>query len=171
MRNLSATVSTAVAQDSTTPVYLVELGYAPAIRLSTVGDVSWNGQNWIDSGVEVRSIRQTKGGGQTASLRLLNHDNAYGALVLGNGIRDIPVDIYQLYGSDPYAVDDAEHLFSGVISGVPSIDDYVTMTLVSDGVLTARTPRVQLSSFLGEDMPIPGTRILWNGDSLVLESR
>jgi hypothetical protein len=76
-----------------------------------------------------------------------------------------------LYGAGPYAVDDAEHLFSGVINSVPSIGDYVTMNLVSDGVLTARTPRVQLSSFLGEDMPIPGTRILWNGDSLVLESQ
>jgi hypothetical protein len=93
-----------------------------------------------------------------------------GAVVLGDGIRDITADIYQLYGDSPHATGDAVHLFSGVIDSVPSIDDYVTLSLRSTGSAVAYAPRVRLASFIGDDMPTPGTRIQWNGDVLILES-
>jgi hypothetical protein len=93
-----------------------------------------------------------------------------GAVVLGDGIRDITADIYQLYGAAPHAAGDAVHLFSGVIDSVPSIDDFVTLSLRSTGSAVAHTPRVRLSLFVGDDMPTPGTRIQWNGDVLILES-
>lgn len=170
-RDLTAKVEAAVSQVTTSPIYLVSLGYATIIRLSTLGTINWNGQTWSDFGVEVKGIRYTRGGGQTASLRISNHDNAYSALILGEGIRDIPVSIYSLYGDAPHDVDDAEHVFQGVIDSVPSIGDFVDMRLVSEGVRTAWTPRIALSAFLGNDMPVPGTRIRWNGDTLVLESQ
>ena len=107
----------------------------------------------------------------TASISLPNHDGAYTAAILNEGIRDIPVNIYQLYGDTPFAADDAEHLFAGYIDSVPALDDYVTIALVSDGVRTALTPRIRLSEWLGDDMPVPGTRITWGGDTLILESR
>ncbi|MCG8004703.1 MAG: hypothetical protein JAY88_14785 [Candidatus Thiodiazotropha lotti] len=170
-RTLTAKVATAVSQLSTSPIYLVSLGYTTIIRLSTLGTVNWNGQTWSNFGVEVKGIRYTRGGGQTASLKIPNHDNAYSALILGEGIRDIPVNIYSLYGDEPYDVDDAQHVFQGVIDSVPSIGDFVDMHLVSEGVQTAWTPRIALSAFLGNDLPVPGTRIRWNGDTLVLESQ
>lgn len=170
-RTLTAKVSAAVSQAATSPIYLVSLGYAIPIRLSTNGTLTWNGQTWSDFGVEVKSIRYTSGGGQSASLRIINNDNSYSALILGEGIRDIAVDIYSLYGAAPYEAADAEHIFSGVIDSVPRIADHVEMNLVSEGVRTAWTPRLTLTQFLGNDMPVPGTRIRWNGDTLVLESQ
>lgn len=171
MRSLTAKVSTAINQPATSPIYLVSLGYATPIRLSTNGDITWNGQTWSDFGIEVKNIRYTNGGGQSASLRISNHDNSYSALILAEGIRDISVDIYSIYGAAPYAVDDAEHLFSGVIDDVPSIADFVEMRLISEGARTAWTPRITLSTFLGNNLPVPGTRIRWNGEVLVLESQ
>ncbi|MCU7917064.1 MAG: hypothetical protein KZQ95_01745 [Candidatus Thiodiazotropha sp. (ex Epidulcina cf. delphinae)] len=170
-RTVTAKVATAISQDTTTPIYLVYLGYTPAIRLSTLGDVTWNGRLWSESGVQVTSLKKSQGGGMSASLRLPNHDNSYGALVLGHGVRDIPVDIYKIYGDAPYDAADAVHIFSGVAVSAPSIDDYVTLLLISSGAMTAQTPRIPLSAWLGNDMPVPGTRISWAGDVLVLESR
>lgn len=170
-RSLSVNNASVVTQIGTEPIYLVSLGYTPIIRLCTNGTRSWNGYTWNDSGVEVVRLVRTEGGGQAAEIRLPNHDNAYGAVVLGKGIRDIPVDIYQLYGAEPHAVEDGEHLFSGYIDGVPSIDDFVILSLMSGGAFVRRTPRIPLSVFLGTNMPVPGTRITWAGDVLVLESQ
>lgn len=170
-RSLSAVVSSSVVQAGTVPIYLVSLGYTPIIRLSTNGTRVWNGQTWSDSGVKVSQLRRTSGGGQAGSIQLPNHDNGFGAIVLGAGIRDIPVDIYQVYGDAPHAAADAEHLFSGHIDAVPSIDDFVSMSLISAGAVVQRTPRITLATFLGSSMPVPGTRIVWAGDVLVLESQ
>lgn len=169
-RALSNVVSNAITQIGTEPIYLVSLGYMPIIRLCTNGTRAWNGYTWSDSGVEITRLIRTEGGGQAAEIRLPNHDNGYGAVVLGVGIRDIPVKIYQLYGAEPHAVDDGVLLFSGYIDAVPSIDDFVTLSLVSGGAFVRRTPNTALSAFMGTNMPVPGTRIAWAGDVLVLES-
>ena len=172
MRTLTTDVTTAIEADGTAPRYLVQLSYDPVIYLSTRETVTWNGQSWTGAtGVEVTSLNTGDGGSKTASISLPNHDSAYGALVLGDGIRDIAVNIYQLYGNAPFAIDDAVHLFAGEIESVPSIDDYVEMSLKSSGASVAYTPRVRLAAFIGDDMPVPGTRIQWNGDTLILEGQ
>lgn len=172
MRTLTTDVTTAIEADGTAPRYLIKLSYDPVIYLSTRETVTWDGQSWTGAtGAEVTSLSTSEGGSKTASISLPNHDAAYSALVLGDGIRDIAVDIYQLYGDSPFAADDAVHLFSGEIESVPAIDDYVDMSLKSSGAAVAYTPRVRLASFIGDDMPVSGTRIPWNGDVLILEAQ
>lgn len=172
MRSLTTDVITAISADGTAPRYLVKLGYSTVIYLSSRETVTWDGHTWSGSiGVDVESISTAQGGGQTATIRLPNHDATYSALVLGDGIREISADIYMLYGDAPFATADGVHVFSGQIDSVPSIGDWVTMTLRSSGGAISHTPRIRLSAFIGEDMPVPGTRIQWAGDVLVLEEQ
>lgn len=172
MRTLTTDVTTAIEANGNIPRYLIKLGYSPAIYLSTCETVTWDSQTWLGTiGAEVTSLSTGEGGAKTASISLANHDATYSALVLGDGIRGISADIYQLFGDSPFAADDAVHLFSGEIESVPSIGDYVDMSLKSSGASVAYTPRVRLSSFIGDDMPVAGTRIPWNGDVLILEAQ
>ena len=173
MRTVSASTEAAITSNGTEPRYLVRLGYSPVIYLSSRETVTWDGQSWTGAagGVAVDSISQSSGGGQTASIRLPNHDAAYAALVLGSGIREITADIYMLYGDAPFAADDGEHIFSGQIDSVPTIDDWVVMQLRSSGASVSSTPRIRLAAFIGDDMPVPGTRIQWAGDVLILEEQ
>ena len=170
MRTVSSKVSTATAQQVTAPHYLLALYFSTPLYLTSRDALVWDGLSWVTGDFSIGRLAPARGG-MGGELSLINHDNAYSAIVLGEEVRGRTVKIWGLYGEPPYAQDDPVPLFSGVISAVPRIGDEVVLSLTSERAVSTRVPDIPLSLFLGEDMPPPGTVIEWAGGTVTLGSR
>ena len=170
MRTLTAKVAAATAQTITAPHYLVALHFSTPLYLASRPGVVWNGISWVQGDFSVHNLT-TRRGGQQGEIRLVDHDGAYGAVVLNEEVRGAKVEIWALYGEPPYADEDPQPLFCGVVHGVPEIGDLVRLSLSTANGIASRLPNIPLAVFLGEDMPAPGTVIHWAGGSVVLEAR
>lgn len=169
MRTLSAALIAELGLDVTRPGYLVELQYSTVLRLSTLGDISWDGQSWSAFNVVVSGLTQDGKGFSTANLAVGNTDGGIGALVLNEGASDVPVNIWKVYAG---ATDsgDPVHVFSGVTDGTGSIDAaQVPFKLVSKGSQTLDSPRVFIGQLTGfHHLQPAGAKIPVGGETYVL---
>ncbi|MDB4312011.1 hypothetical protein N9937_01145 [bacterium] len=120
-KTVSAIISAAVEQDTTTPVYLIDMGWdvsSPDVNrlICTWGaDITWNSLTWAASGAAVKGLSVERG-----QLTLPNGDgDPWLALVNSQLARDRNIDIYEHHTStDSPSGSDAVLLFSGRMDGV-----------------------------------------------------
>lgn len=120
-KTVSGIIDAAVSQKTTTPVYLIDMGWdiaSPDVtrRIATWDtDITWNSQTWTASGATVKGLSVERG-----RLILPNGDgDPWLALVNGQLARDRDIDIYEHHTStaSPQG-SDAVLLFSGRMDGV-----------------------------------------------------
>lgn len=170
MRTLTAATEAAAALTVTTPAYLVELGFATTLRLSSRGDQSWDSQTWTGGRLgRVSGLGADGSGTQRGTLEIVNTDLAYSALILNEGAADKTCRIWAFYGDDPAASDPVE-VFNGVLDDADIGPDRVRLTLASENSRTLYSPRRFVGSGTGFNHLRPaGTRINWGGQVFVLE--
>lgn len=166
MKALTPALIAELALSVTRPGYLVELGFSATLRLSTMGDISYGGQNWAAADVRISGLGADGKGSNTARLTLGNTDGAYGALVLNEGAADIPVTIYACYAG---ASADAVQLFAGVADGADISEQTVTLTLAAQRNKTLYCPRVFIAKPAFNHLQPAGTKIVWGTETFVLE--
>ena len=173
-RSLTGAVNTAIGNAITQPGYLVQIGFSVALRLSSRGDVVWQGNTWLDWDIEVGGIDvDGTSSEQSGSLTLGNTDNVIGALLLVEGIAEKEVNIWKLYGDAP-AASDPVLMFSGVGDGYSLLPDAgkATITLEQQAAQTLYTPRRYITRSAGfSALPPVGTAIMWNGERFFLQRR
>jgi hypothetical protein len=169
-RTLTAPTEAAAALTVTTPAYLVELGYAAPLRLSSRQDQSWNGQTWTGGRLgRISGLAADGSGSQRGTLEIINTDLAYSALILNEGAADIACRIWMFYGNNPAASDPVE-VFNGVLDEADIAPDRVRLTLASENSRTLFSPRRFIGPGTGFNHLRPaGTRISWGGQVYVLE--
>lgn len=169
MRTLSANTQSEVSQPVTQPGYLVEIFFSVANRLSTRGDITWNGYTWVSSDVRITGLSWDGSADQKGTLQLGNTDNAFGSLVLNEGVADRAINIYQFYGAAP-AAGDPVFVFSGVGDAAEIYPDKVSITLTSAASKTLASPRNFITKANGfNHLPAAGVHIPWNGEMYRLE--
>jgi hypothetical protein len=169
MRTLSTATLTVVGQPVTSPGFLVRLGFDTPLHLSTMADVTWNGQLWVAAPVDVEDLAYDGSGTGSGSLILGNTDNVFGALVLNEGAAGIAVQIYAAYaGLDDLA--DVELVFDGETNGADIDATAVCQQLLSESVATASSPRVFINAAAGFNHLQPaGTQVFWGTETFTLE--
>lgn len=171
MRTLSAALLTELGLVVTRPGYLVQMNFSTTIRLSTMGDISWNGYTWVAADVALSGIGQDGTGMASGSLMLGNTDSAYGAVVLTEGASDIAVSIWACYAGAT-ASGDPVQIFSGGMDGADIGTDKVTVALVAQKNQTLSAPRVFINKANGFNFLQPaGTKIAVNGEVFILERK
>lgn len=171
MRTLSPALITELGLTITRPGYLVEIGLALPVRLSTLGDIAWHGANWMAANLKVAGITQDGKGSSKATLTLGNTDNAFGAAILNEGIADRLVRIWAIYAG---ATDSSDTLqvFGGVGDDAEIAPDKVTIQLVEQANRTAYSPRRFINAANGFTHLQPaGTKIAVNGEVFILERK
>ena len=170
MRALTYATTTAAAAPVTQPLYLIEIGFAPALRISTRGDVTWNALSW--SGGETIAVGSLDADGsrrQTGSIQIGNLDDYVGTLVLAQGVADRPVKIWKadvaaLGVADPVLV------FDGVATSADVDTSRVSLSLAGSGTRSAFAPRRVIGAAAGFTVLIPaGTKIRIGADTYTLE--
>ena len=166
-RTLSTRTETEVAKKfGSKPFWLVYIESGTPLRYSSGPTVTWNSQTWTAQDLIV-TVAPDK---NTGTLRIQNTDYIFGGLVLTNGIADVPIETYQLYGDSPYAVADAELLFDGVGSHARPGLRWVDVGLELAPTACMFSPRVRCTKEIGfNHLPPDGMTISLNGENYTLE--
>lgn len=169
-RTLTSNTSTAIASQATAPRMLIEAAWSTTVRICTRETVTWGGYAWTGPSGSVSGL-----GGSNADHRctitLLNHDDSYGAIALSEGLSDIAVKVWALYGTPSFATDDAVLLFDGQMDGGSITVDRVTIDCIAMRAQTMYAPRIYAQPPLINHAPPAGTVLRWNGDTYTLERR
>lgn len=144
MRPLGANTQVAVDSTVTTPTYLVELGFDSVIRLSTRGEVNYDGELWLDASMDLSL-------GASPSLQVFNEQTQLGQIVLTEGTAGRSARVFQYY-------DDAEVIlrFDGEM-GESEIRERISIDMKHRP--PNRTPRDYVNEPTFSHLPAPGTRI------------
>ena len=170
MRTLSSGLQTAQADAVTRPGYLIVL-YLPTqtLYLSTVGDVTWNGQPFTGQAVTVQGLGGDAAANTRASLMFQNTDLSYAAMFFGaDDIRDRRVVIY---GIDAAALgaSDPVLLFDGVGNeSVMTNPPALSVSLVGSKIQTQYSPRRRIAPPLFNALQPDGTVIQVGQDTYTL---
>lgn len=154
----------------TRPIYLVEVDFMPVSRLSTAGDVTWNGLSWSGArSVEVSGLSSDGTGSARAALSVGNVDLAFGTLALSQGVADRAVTIWS-GDATALAAGDLVQVFAGVIQSAEVGDERVTFALGSVGSRTQFSPRRFIGPSAGFMTLLPaGTQIRMGTQTYTLE--
>ena len=164
-RAVSATISSAIAGDTTRPIYLLEIGYSSTVRICTFdADIIWSGYSWESSGVEVRSMSSAR-----ATLEFPNGDSdPWLALALVEGTRDVTLNVYEHhYDATSSPQGDAVLVFSGVMDEATITDDKVVVRCIESSQRKTFPPNsVDDETFTY--LMTSGDRVIWGNDVLTV---
>ena len=172
-RTLTAAQATEVAKTvGARPGYLVELGFASTLRLTSFeSTVTWNSQSWVASGVRVSGITHGAGSAQQARITLPDTDGAYFAVVRADGLDDRTAKIWSVHGGPAsYALTDPVQLFDGYMDGAPEMAERITISLTTQGNRTMFTPRNRIAPQLFNYLPAHGEKRRW-GNVIMIAQR
>lgn len=93
MKTLSAALTTALGGAVQRPAWLVSIGWATPLYLSSYGTVSFDSKSWTVADIDVSRVR-VEAANVSGTLTLGNADDVYGALILSEGISDKAIVIY-----------------------------------------------------------------------------
>ena len=170
MRALTDATLSAAAGTVTQPLYLIEIGFAPALRLSTRGDVTWNALAWSGGeAIAVGSLDADGSGRQSGTIQIGNLDDYVGTLVLAQGVADRPVKVWKADGA-ALDVADPVLVFDGVVTSADVDTSRVSLSLAGSGTRSAFAPRRVIGAASGFNFLLPaGTKIKIGATTYTLE--
>lgn len=147
----------------------MQLNYSIPIYLSTIGEISWDGNTWAAADVRVAGIGQDGSANANGVLRLGNTDNAYSSIILNEGASDIGVRIWVCYAGATASGDPVE-VFNGVTDGSDISASKVNLKLLAQSNGTLYSPRTFINKASGFNFLQPvGTKIYFGGETFILE--
>lgn len=170
MRTLTDATISAAAGTVTQPLYLIEIGFTPALRLSTRGDVTWGGTLWSGGeAITVGSLEADGSGRQPGTIQVGNLDDYVGTLVLSQGVADRPVKVWKADGT-ALDVADPVLVFDGVVERADVDTARVSFSLAGAGTRSAFAPRRVIGPASGFNFLMPaGTKITIGATTYTLE--
>ena len=169
-RTVSSTISTAVAQPDTTPIYLVQMDWAVTRRICTWdADISWNSQTWLSSGATVVNL-DSEGG----TLKLPIDDTISPVLpwldlVTSEGQLGIVVEIWEHHTDRTVSpwTSDAVSIFKGEMDEA-AIGKDISIKLIEDKQRKAFPP-TSVDQSVYTHLLTSGTVIIWRDTVITVD--
>jgi hypothetical protein len=165
-RVVSSTISTAVDQAVTKPVYLIRMGWVVEVRSCTwAANITWNAETWTASGLSIKSLDSD---GAILTMPLGDSD-PWLDLVVDENQRNRTIQIYEHqtdYTASP-VVSDAVLIFEGFMDQAVIGND-IRVTVIENKKHKSFPPTTI-------DRPIynwlltTGTKIVWRGGIIEAE--
>ncbi len=97
-RNLSSDTKTELAIDFTRPVFLVKMKFDTGEKYVSSGpQIIFETNIYLEGQVSVGTFAWDSDGNQSGMITLSNEANAASALILGNNVNDVEVEIFKTY--------------------------------------------------------------------------
>ncbi len=169
MITLSGALSTALGGPVQRPAYLLQASFSTVRRWSSHGTIAWGGFTWAARDMTVEGL-QVQALAIRGTVVLGNADDAAGALVLAEGVQDIPITIY---GYDAGATASGDVVLLGRAVGataeVGPMDVRVSLRHKAE---FQQSPRTYCNAAAGFKTLLPaGTVIRINGVDIKLDRR
>jgi len=187
--NLTPEAIQVLSSDIVPVCYLVELDYGDSRFMSTNQSLSALGEAWVEAAVKVASSSNW----ETAQIALDNSTGRYTTTSLDSEWRGAVCNIWlaifkpdahttgryvkkgyvksgytKTEYTEPSKVVTTIKLFSGTVSSANNIDQQVVFNLSRPEMTSKFSPRIRMQSPTFNHIPVEGTVIKWNGDTLEL---
>ena len=159
----SARTAAEIQKPYTEPIFLIELQFQTTVYLSTRGPTLWNFINWEQAQVQMGNIQYGDNGEYGASLRL---PPAYMSEALFPGIINRTVSIGQLWGVEPFAIEDLVFLIEGAISDVKLAAEWIDIAIAQPQVQGLKSPRY---TYDHQNLQPAGTRVTINTRTIEIQ--
>lgn len=167
MITLSAALQAAHASVIQKPAWLVYIGFATPIRISSYDDVSYDSNTWAAYDVDVSRVR-IDAVKVIGDITIQNADDVLGALILNEGVADKTIKVYG-YDAAATATADIVHLVTCVGGAATISHDRVSISLRAATEYTS-APREFVNAASGFTYMIPaGTQLRINGQVYKVE--
>jgi len=164
-RTVSATITSAIAQETTRPVYLIRMAWDTEVRAATwAASISWNAETWVASGITITALDMNGG---TMEMPVGDTD-PWLSLVLGEVPRERAIEVYEYHtnlAASPIA-SDAVLVFSGVMDDV-TISDSIRVRLI-EGATNKAFPFTNIDRPTYTYLLPSGTRLAWGADVITV---
>jgi hypothetical protein len=169
MKTLSGPASTALAAPVQRPALLVQVGFSPTERWSSMGTLSWDSHTWTARSLRVDDL-QVQPLRVSGTLVLGNADDVAGTLVLGQGIQDRAI---RIWGYDAAATGAADVLWlCDAVGAAAQVDAREVRITLRHRTELQLSPRTQVGAAAGFTHLLPaGTVLRINGQAYTLERR
>ncbi|MGL5002098.1 MAG: hypothetical protein ACRDAM_04100 [Casimicrobium sp.] len=169
-RGISGGFETKLSADGTTPGYLLEIGFSPVVRWSSLTEFPWNSQTWLEKPFSVSGFGINGTAESSGSVSFNNHDNEIGTLCLAEGVANKTFKLYSLDGIAP-ASDEARLIFDGLADGFTLNSRRVTITALLRGKQSKKIPSLRITrSAIRQVITRPKTRVQWNGETFIIDN-
>jgi hypothetical protein len=165
MRTVSATISTAVEQDVTKPIFLIRMAWDTEVRSATwASNITWNAETWSASGIEVTGLDANGG---TMDLPM-GDGLPWLALVRDELPRGRAIEVYEHHTNFTVSpiVSDAVLIFAGFMDAA-SIGDSIRISLIASETKKGFPPgRIDRPTY--NHLLPAGSRIQWGADIVLV---
>lgn len=171
-RELPSDVLTEIAIDFTRPVYLVKMIFPAETKyLSTRGQITFDGDVYIEGQVSVGTVVWNADGSQSGSLTLSNEANAASALLLGTSANDMIVEIYKTYLIAAGGNTTPQVYIKGSLDGSDIGYAKSVLNILSTTAATAFIPNRYHTADEGFNwLPVDGEVVAWGDEMFVLRA-
>lgn len=163
-RTVSSTIQSAIAQDATRPIYLIEMDFSTTSYAATWDAViSYGGNSYVASGIEIGGLSATG-----ATMRMpTGADDPWLALILNEGTRGRAIRIYEHhYDSTASPQSDAVLVFSGIMDMVTITDKIIVKIIEASRAKAFPALSVEETTFT--HLLQSGTTITWGQNTLTV---
>jgi len=159
MRTLSAALLAALASTVTKPGFLVKIGFATPIYLSSRGAVTYDGHTYTAADIELTGLGADPKGDQRGTLRIGNTDLAIGVIILNEQNADWDITVY-VFDAAATATADIVEIFNGTGNGAALDERWASIDLTSGSTSTQFLPAEYITAEQGFSfLPPAGMRI------------
>jgi len=171
-RSLPAAVKTEIAIDFTRPVFLVKLKFATGEKYVSSGpQITFDSNVYIEGQVSVGTFAWGADGNQSGQITLSNEANAAAALILGNNVNDVEVEIFKTYLIAAGGNTAPQLYVRGSLDGPKIEASRATVTVISTSSETGFVPNRYYTPAEGFNwLPIDGEVITWGTEVFQLRA-
>jgi len=171
-RNLPAAVEAELAIDFTRPVFLVKMKFVTGEKYVSSGpQITFETNVYIEGQVSVGTFTWDADGRQTGQITLSNEANAASALILGNNVNDVIVEIYKTYLIAGGGNTAPQLWVLGSLDGGRVEPSKSVMRVLSTASETGFVPNRYYTVAEGFNwLPIDGEVVTWNGEVFQLKA-
>lgn len=172
VRVLPASDKVEIEIDFTRPVYLVKMLFSTGtVHMSSGQQITFEGNIYIAGQVSVGTIRANASGQQSGDIVLSNENNSATALILGNSVNDVLIEIYQTYIISAGGNTHPQMYLKGSMDGARVGPSSSRVRVLSTASETGFVPSRYYTAAEGFNwLPIDGEIIIWNGEVFVLQA-
>lgn len=174
-RSISSALATELAKTITTVGYLVEIGLSSVRRWSTIGQVTWNSQTWLDVDFVIEGLSFDPDSPLTGTLTVQNLAAPAGESVRAAEIfldsavipANVPVTVYQ-FAAGALAAGDVPNLAVMAIGGIEFSHQSVQIALEESKGAAAFSPRRRVNATNGFKFATPSDQVIvWENEIFV----
>ncbi len=172
-RVIAIDTQTEIAIDFTRPVFLVRMDFPTASQFMSTGpQITLDSNVYVEGQVSVSTFTWSADGVQRGAISIHNEQNAAAALILNEGVNDIPISIYLTYmiagGSENST---PELLVAGVMNGGNLTPEKLVISVLSTKSAAQFIPnRYYSSAEAFNHLPVDGSVITWGNEKFTLQA-